>query len=189
MTEKWKEWDDESADKAYDACSWNDICSENHEIKWQDCQQVIEVSRIQQNVTSIFEIWISHENKKQLKEKEKDRIVWKWSKREQNAALKVIAKHQDQEWIETSHEYWQSFSRNAKVDDWNHNDRKKLSDDCHDHQERKKFIVHVVNMMQSEWNQHHHDVIDHIETEYEVMMQEYKHHICWVKQQMIIECN
>jgi len=49
-----------------------------------------------------------------------------------------------------SHECQQSFSRNAEVDDRDHNDEKELSDDCDDHREREKFVVHVVNMMQSE---------------------------------------
>jgi len=44
-------------------------------------------------------------------------------------------------------------------------------------------------MMQSKQYQHHYDVINCIETEYEVMMQEYKHYVCQVKQQMITQCN
>jgi len=75
LTEEWTEWDAELADKAFDACSWNDICSRNHETKWQDCQQATEVLRIQQDVTSIFDVWISHENEEQSRKKEKDRIV------------------------------------------------------------------------------------------------------------------
>ncbi len=88
-----------------------------------------------------------------------------------------------------THECQQSFSRNAEVDDRDHNDEKELSDDCHDHQRRKKLVVHVVDMMQSERHQHHRDVVDCIEAEYEATMQAYEHHVCRVKQQMITQCN
>ncbi len=88
-----------------------------------------------------------------------------------------------------THECQQSFSRNAEVNDRDHNDEKELSDDCHDHWRRKKLVVHVVNMMQSKQHQHCRDVVDCIETEYEVTMQAYEHHMCWVKQQTITWCN
>jgi len=189
LTKEWKERDDEFADETYNACSWNDICLRNHEMKWWDYQQATEVSKIQQNVTLIFKIWINHENEEQSRRKEKDKIVQKRSEREQNASMKVIVKYQDWRWIETSHEYQQLFSRNAEVNNQDHNDEKEFNDDCHDHQRRKKLVVHVINMMQSEQHQHHHDVIDCIETEYEVMMQEYEHHMYQVKQQIITQCN
>ncbi len=189
LTEEWTERDAELADKTFNACSWNDICSRNHETKWWDYQQATEVSRIQQDVTSIFDVWISHENEERSRKKEKDKIVWKWSKREQNASMKAIMKHQARRWIEMTHECQQSFSRNAEVDDRDHNDEKELSDDCHDHQRRKKLVVHVVDMMQSERHQHHRDVVDCIEAEYEATMQAYEHHVCRVKQQMITQCN
>jgi len=189
LTEEWKERDDEFVDETYDACSRNNICSRNHETKWWDCQQATEVSRMQRDVTSIFGIWISHEKEEQSREKKKDRIVWKWSEREQNAAMKAIAKHQDREWIATSHECRQSISRSAEVNDRDYNDEKELSDDCHDHRRREKFVVHVVNMMQSERHQHHCDVVDRIETEYEATMRQYEHHIRRVKQQMITRCD
>jgi len=98
-------------------------------------------------VTLIFEIWISHENEKQLRRKEKDKIVWKWSEWEQNASMKAIAKHQHQRWIKMSHECQQSFSRNAEVDNWDHNDKKEFSDDCHDHRRREK-LLHMSNNRQ-----------------------------------------
>jgi len=189
LTEEWKERDDEFADETYDACSRNDICSKNHETKWWDCQQATEVSKMQRDVTSIFEVWISHGKEEQSREKKKDRIVWKWSERGQNAAMKAIAKHQDREWIAMSHECRQSVSRSAEVDDRGHNDGKELSDDCHDHWRREKFVVHVVDMMQSERHQHHCDVVDRIETEYEATMREYEHHMRRVKQQTIIRCD
>ncbi len=103
--------------------------------------------------------------------------------------MKVIAKHQDWRWIKISYECWQLFLRNAEVNDRDHNDKKEFSNDCHDHWRRKKLVVHIINMMQSKQYQHHYDVINCIETEYEVMMQEYKHYVCQVKQQMITQCN
>ncbi len=83
MTKEWKEWDDEFADEAYDAYSWNDICLRNHEMKWWDYQQATEVSRIQQDVTLIFKIWISQEEKRKIKlfkseVKESKMHQWKW---------------------------------------------------------------------------------------------------------------
>ena len=189
LTEEWTERDAEFADKAYDACSRNDICSRNHETKWRDCQQATEVSRIQRDVTSILDVWIRHEIKEWSERKEKDRIVWKWSERELNALMKATAKHQAWRWIETIHECQQSFSRDAEVDNWDHNDKKELDDDCHDHRRREKLVVHVVDMMQSERHQHRHDVVDCIETEYKAMMQVHEHHVCRVKQQTITWCN
>ncbi len=133
LAKEWTEQNVKLADETFDACSWNNICSRNHETKWQDCQQAIEVLRIQRDVTLIFDVWISHENEEWSRKKEKDRIVWKWSKREQNALMKMIAKHQAWWWIEMIHECQQSFSRDAEVNNQDHNDEKEFSDDCHDH--------------------------------------------------------
>ncbi len=103
--------------------------------------------------------------------------------------MKATAKHQAWRWIETIYECQQSFSRNAEVDNRDHNDEKEFNDNYHDHQRRKKLVVHVVNMMQSEQHQHRRDVVDCIETKYEATMRAHEHHVCRVKQQMITRCN